>query len=205
MKTNEMIRNLTISFALLCSMCCSTILSKPQSVKIKTRIAQAESLAGAGDYRGAIAILEPAVRDSSEDPRRERALFDLGGYYAVKENPDQDFARSLFYFQRLKKEFPKSRYGAEAQVWVGLLEKLYSLEVELKARTVEFAKDRSSLEQEIAGLRTANLEIEPLGRKLRELENLIQTQKTTIETLQNQLKKMKEIDIQSEKKSKGIK
>ena len=80
-----------------------------------------------------------------------------------------------------------------------------SLEVELKARTVEFAKDRSSLEQEIARLRTENLELESLGKKLKELEDLIQTQKTTIETLQNQLKKMKEIDIQSEKKAKGIK
>ncbi len=205
MQANDRTRNLTIVFALLSSTCCSMMLSTPQNVKIKNQIAQAEYLAGTGKYKDAVAVLEQTIRDPSENPWQEKVLFDLGRLYALNENPDQDLARSLFYLQRLKKEFPKSRFKAETQVWVGLLEKLYSLEVELKARTVEFAEDRTSLEQEIARLRTDNLELEPLGKKLREYEDLIQTQKTAIETLQKQLKKMKEIDIQSEKKAKEIK
>jgi len=200
-----MTRNLIIFFALLSSTSCSTMLRMPQDAKIKHQIAQAEYLAGTGNYKDAIALLEQTTRESSENPRQEKVLFDLGRLYALRENPGQDFARSLFYLQRLKKEFPKSRFKAETQVWVGLLEKLFSLEVELKARTVEFAEGRASLEQEITRLRTDNRELESRGKRLSELENLIQTQKTEIETLREQLKKMKEIDIQSEKKAKGIK
>jgi hypothetical protein len=63
--------------------------------------------------------------------------------------------------------------------------------------------------QSLAGTGDAGLKAENgsriLGRKLGELETLIQAQKTSIETLQAQLKKMKEIDLQSEKKPKGIK
>lgn len=154
-----------------------------------------------GNYGGAIALLEQTTRESPEDPRQDKVLFDLGRLYASEENPDKDFARSLFYLQRLNKEFPKSRLKAEAGAWVGLLEKLYALEVELKAG----AEARSRLEGEIAQLKADNRELESLGRKLGELEALIQAQKAAIETLQTQLKKMKEIDIQSEKKPKGVK
>ncbi len=177
------------------------MLRSPQSARVRNQIAQAEYLAGTGNYGGAIALLERTTRESPEDPRQDEVLFDLGRLYASEENPDKDFARSLFYLQRLNKEFPKSRFQAEARAWVGLLEKLYALEVELKAK----AETQSSLEREIAGLKAENRELESLRRKLGELEALIQAQKTAIETLQMQLKKMKEIDIQSEKKPKGIK
>ena len=201
MRPNEMIRSLTISVALLISAGCSTMFRSPQSARVRNEIAQAEHLADTGDYRGAIVVLERTTRESPENPWQDEVLFDLGRLYASDGNPDKDFARSLFYLQRLNKEFPKSRFQAEARAWVGLLEKLYALEVELKAR----AEARSSLEREIAELKAENREIESLRRKLGELENLIQAQKTTIEALQIQLKKMKEIDILSEKKPKGIK
>ena len=177
------------------------MLRSPQSARVRNQIAQAEYLAGTGNYGGAIALLERTTRESPEDPRQDEVLFDLGRLYASEENPDKDFARSLFYLQRLNKEFPKSRFQPEARAWVGLLEKLYALEVELKAK----AEAQSSLEREIAGLKAENRELESLRRKLGELETLIQAQKTAIETLQMQLKKMKEIDIQSEKKPKGVK
>lgn len=180
---------------------CSTMLRTPQNAKIKNQIAQAEYFAGTGNYKNAIALLEQTTRESSENPWQDKVLFDLGRLYASDDNPGKDFARSLFYLQRLNKEFPKSRFRAETRVWVGLLEKLYSLEIDLKART----EDQILLEREIARLKADNRELESRGKKLSELENLIQTQKTAIETLQEQLKKMKEIDIQSEKKAKGIK
>lgn len=200
-RSNGMMRALTISIALLISASCATMLRSTHSARVKARIAQADHLAGMGNYGDAIAVLERTARESPEGPRQDEMLFDLGRLYASHENPDRDFARSLFYLQRLSREFPKSRFKAEAGAWVGLLEKLYALEVELKAG----AEARSRLEREIAQLKADNRELEALGRKLGELETLIQAQKTSIETLQAQLKKMKEIDLQSEKKPKGVK
>jgi len=127
-------------------------------------------------------------------------LFSLGRLYASDENPGMDFARSLYFLKRLNSEFPKSRFRAEAQVWVGLLEKLYSLEVDLMART----EDQLSLEREIAKLRADHRELESRDKRLSELESLIKTQKQAIEALRQQLKRMKEIDIQSEKKAKRV-
>jgi outer membrane protein assembly factor BamD (BamD/ComL family) len=201
MRTNEMTRKLIICFALLISMSCSAMLRTPQNARIKNRIAQAEYLASTGNYKDATALLEQTTRESPENPWQDKVLFSLGRLYASDENPGMDFARSLFYLKRLNIEFPKSRFRAEAQVWVGLLEKLYSLEVDLKART----EDQLSLEREIAKLKADNRELESRDNKLSELESLIQAQKTAIEALRQQLKKMKEIDIQSEKKAKRIK
>jgi tetratricopeptide (TPR) repeat protein len=212
-RTFKMTRNPALLFAFLGCACCSTLLHSPQNAKIKSEIAQAEYLAGRGNYKESIALYEQTIKGSSKNPWRDRVLFNLGCLYSLGENPDKDFARSLFYLQRLKEEFPKSRFKAGIQVWAGLLENLVSLELELKASQAEFAENRFSMEQEIARLKAERLELESSwsteiklkDKKLRELETLIQTQKTAIEALQQQLKKMKEIDIQSEKKAKGIK
>lgn len=208
-----MTRNPAILFAFLGCTCCSTILYSPQNAKIKSEIARAEFLAGRGNHKEAIVLYEQAIKESSKNPWREKVLFSLGCLYASNENPDRDFARALFYFQRLRNEFPKSRFKAGIQVLAGLLENLVSLESELRARTATFAQKKLSLEQEIARLIAERLELESSwaaeikqqNKKIRELETLIQTQKIAIEALQQQLKKMKEIDIQSEKKAKGIK
>jgi TolA-binding protein len=182
-------------------------------VKIRKEIARAEYLAGRGNYKEAVALYEQTIKESSKNPWREQVLFNLGRLYALNENPDKDYARALSYLQRLKKEFPKSRFKIGIQSWLGLLGNLVTLELELKARTAELAQHKLSSQLETARWNAERRELESSwsgeiklkDKKIRELETLIQTQKTAMEALQQQLKKMKEIDIQSEKKAKGIK
>ena len=57
------------------------------------------------------------------------------------------------------------------------------------------------MEREAAWSAELNLK----AKKLKELEALVESQKASLESLQRQLRKMKEIDIQSERKAKGIK
>lgn len=204
---------LTLGFALLAWAGCSTFWMSPHNAQIKSEIAQAEYSASRGDYEAAIRGYERTLEKSPQNPWRDRVLLNLGCLYASDGNPEKDFARSLSCFQKLRDEFPNSRYKAQVQVWLGLLEELVSLESDLEAKEADFAADRSALEKEIEGLRADRQELESSwsaeinqkANKLRELENLIQAQKTAIETLQQQLKKMKEIDIRSEKKATGIK
>lgn len=206
-------RTLALWFAFLGCAGCSTLWLSPRNAQIKAELNRAEYSASSGNYRAAIQGYEQALEKSPQNPWRDRVLYELGCLYALPENPDKDFARSLYCFQRLKDEFPKNRFKMEAQVWLGLLEKLISLAADLEAREAEFAIEKSALEKEIAGLKTERLAVESSwtaeinlkAGKLKELENLIQTQKTAIENLQQQLKKIKEIDIQSEKKATGIK
>jgi len=201
-----MVRNLAVLFTILGFTCCSAVLYSPRNAAIKKEMAQAEYFARRGHYKEAISWYKQIINKSPENPWQDEVLFNLGCLYALNENPGKDFFRSLFYFQGLKEKFPKSEFKAQIQVWIGLLQKLVSLELELTAREAEFAEIKFSLERDIERLKAEKLaEISLKSKKLRELENLIQTQKSTIETLQQQLKKMKEIDIQSEKKAAGIK
>jgi outer membrane protein assembly factor BamD (BamD/ComL family) len=174
-------RALVALFVLLNGAGCATILYSPQNVKIKEEIALADSFAAQGNYKGAASGYERTLKEAPQHPWLEQTLFSLGCLYASDKNPDKDFGRALSYFQRLNKEFPQSRFTAGIQVWAGFLGEL----VELTARTAELAAD--------ASLKT---------KKIKELETLILAQKAAIEALQQQLAKMKEIDIQSEAKAK---
>jgi len=208
-----MTRILAVWLTLLVCAGCSTVWLSRENAGVKTEIAQAEYMAARGNYEGATATYERILERSPQNPWRDRVLFSLGGLYAQEGNPKQDFARSLTCFRTLKAEFPESRFEAESQVWACLLEKIVSLGLDLKAKEAELAERQAGLEQEIGRLETerreleASLTAEIKGKedKLRELESLIQTQKTALETLQQQLKKMKEIDIKAEKKATGIK
>jgi hypothetical protein len=205
-------RNVLIAFVILFAAGCSAALLSPRKAETRKRIAQAEQLARRGDYRAAIATYEQTLTEPSQNPWRDKVLFDLGRLYAAAGNPDPDFTGSLACFKRLRQDFPTSRFNAQSQVWVGLLEKLVSLESELEASRVELSEKKLLLD-ESAGLEAErsereaarSAEINLQAKKLKELEALVESQKTVLESLQRQLKKMKEIDIQAEKKAKGIK
>ena len=188
---------------------CSTLPHNARTITIKNQISQAGYLAGRGDYRGAIEVYEKTISEAGANPWQDRVLYELGRLYAEGANPGRDFGRSQYYFQRLKTEFPKSRLASDTGVWLGMLDRITVLEFELKSRQAEYDKGVAALEQETAKLRAENqartAEADQRSLKIRELEALVSSQKTAIETLQRQLRKMKEIDIQSEKKAKGIK
>jgi chemotaxis protein histidine kinase CheA len=206
-----MTRSLALLCAVLAAAGCSTALLSPRKAETKQKIAQAEYLAGRGDYRAAIAKYEQTLRVPSQNPWQDKVLFNLGGLYASAGNPEPDFARSLGCFRRLRQEFPKSRFNAQSRVWLGLLEKIVDLESELEAARAELAENKHLLDRESARLEAERLEREAAwsaemnlkARKLKELEALVESQKAALESLQRQLRKMKEIDIQSERKTKG--
>ncbi len=188
---------------------CSTFPRTAQTVTIKNQISQAESLAGRGDARGAIEVYERTINVAGANPWQDRVLYELGRLYAESGNPGRDLGRSQYYFQRLKTEFPGSRYALDTAVWLGILEKITALEFELKAVQAEYDRDVAALELETARLRAEiqarTAEADQRALKIKELEALVSSQKTVIETLQRQIRKMKEIDIRSEKKAQGIK
>jgi len=192
---------------------CSTALLSPRKAETRKMISQAEKLAARGDPQSAISRYEQALASPSPNPWRDKVLFDLGCLYAAADNPDPDFAKALDCFRALKKDHPKSRFNAHSRVWLGLLEKLVSLEAELEAGRAELAANRLLLERELARQEAERLEREAArsaelalqNRKLKDLEALVATQQAALESLRRQLNKMKEIDIRSEKKAKGIK
>jgi len=199
-------------FAALLAAGCSTAFLSSRQAQTKRTIDQAGRLAARGDYRAAALEYEQAVGAPAPNPWRDKALFELGSLRAAADNPDRDFAQALAAFRRLRDEHPKSRFNAQGRVWLGLLEKLVSLETDLAAGRAELAESRRLFELETARLEAEGREREAArsaatglqARKLRELEGLVETQKAALESLRRQLDRMKEIDIQAEKKAKGM-
>jgi tetratricopeptide (TPR) repeat protein len=202
-------RDLALGLIVLGAVGCSSLLQSPHDADIKKTMARAEYLAARGDYDHAISEYEKTIDGPSKNPWREKVLFELGCLYASNENPGRDYARSLFYFRKLNEEFPKSRFQAGIPAWLGLLETVVSLETELQAVQAELAENRREIEkleaERLEREASSAAEINLKARRLKELENLVQNQKAALESLQQQMKRMKDIDIQSEKKAKGIK
>lgn len=75
-----------------------------------------------GDFEGAIRESQEALANPSESRPADLALFNLGLLYAHYANPKKDYKKSLAYFTRLVKDFPRSPLVEEAKIWVDVLE-----------------------------------------------------------------------------------
>ncbi len=86
------------------------------------RLGRCQKLLGQGNYEGAAGEAQRLL--ASNDPRssKDEALFNLGLTYAHSGNPQRDIQKSLGYFRKLIKNYPKSSLVEQAKIWVGILE-----------------------------------------------------------------------------------
>jgi tetratricopeptide (TPR) repeat protein len=83
---------------------------------------RSQKLLAQGNYEGAVVENQKVL--SLPDPRspKDEALLNLGLIYAHFRNPQKDIEKSLEYFKRLIKHYPKSSFVEQAKTWVGILE-----------------------------------------------------------------------------------
>jgi len=83
---------------------------------------RSQKLLAQGDYEGAAGENQKVL--SLSDPRssKDEALFNLGLIYAHFRNPQRDTQKSLEYFKTLIKNYPRSSFVEQANIWVGILE-----------------------------------------------------------------------------------
>jgi TolA-binding protein len=77
-----------------------------------------------GDFEGALRASQEVLDRDPGGPAGEAALFDLALLNAHPGNAKKDYRRSLQYFDRLVREYPKSPLVGEAKVWIGVLESI---------------------------------------------------------------------------------
>lgn len=83
---------------------------------------RSKKLLAQGNYEGAIAENHKVLSLSDRRSMKDEALFNLGLIYAHFRNPQKDIEKSLEYFNRLIKNYPKSSFVEQAKIWVGILE-----------------------------------------------------------------------------------
>lgn len=157
----------------------------PETWKGEVRLARAWTHFSKGRYGASLSETTEVLRIY---PRSlgDQALFQMGLVYAHPMNPDQDYLRSLESLQRVIKEFPRSKFKNQAEVWAWYIQEIMDKEREI-----------GELKQDGSHLGKALGEEE---EKVRSLEDQTEILKAQVEKLKDQLLRLKEIDLGIEKK-----
>lgn len=115
------------------------------------------------DYAGALKHFKKLADKKSRSA--DAALFYSGVIYASPKFAERDYQKSLESFQRLTREFPQSRYRAEAERSMPLLKEIIGREKRVKA----LKRQIESLEEQIERMKEIDLDVEEKRRKI--LEN----------------------------------
>jgi len=143
----------------------------PQHRLGEQRLAAARQHLAIGDYKAAVAENQKVLAQFSPD-LADQALFQIGLIYMHPHNPDLKYQKSIAAFQDLIDKYPASRLRPDAEIWILMIGQFIAQE-----KQIQILKQRNA----------------PLVRKLR-------TQHTKINQLQDQLEKLKRIDIKIEEK-----
>ncbi len=95
------------------------------------------------DFDAAIRECQDMLSLAGKDRQADLVLFDLGLLYSHYANPKKDFKRSLLYFSRLVRDYPRSPLLEEAKIWVNLLETMEKakwVDIELEERKNTLSK-----------------------------------------------------------------
>lgn len=145
-----------------------------EALKDKDHLSSARTLFADGKYEAALKETREVLRLYPRDLGDE-AIFQMGLIYACPKNPDQDYERALKHFQRVIKEFPKSKIRSQAEAQVLFIQ-----------------------EREIIGqLKQKNGDLEKALKKEKENVKELESQ---VEKLKDQLLRLKEIDLGIEEK-----
>ncbi len=83
---------------------------------------RSQKLIAQGNYEEAVGENQRVLALSDPRSLKDEALFNLGLIYAHPRNPQKDIQKSLEYFRRLIKNYPKSPFVEQANIWVSVLE-----------------------------------------------------------------------------------
>jgi tetratricopeptide (TPR) repeat protein len=123
-----------------------------ERVEARQYLHRGKGLLAQADYEGAIhehlKILSLAIHRPPED----EALFNMARIYAHPGYPNKDYQKSIFFFEKLLKDFPQSPWSEHAKIWVGILQ------------------ENEKLNQTVETLDRMNAESRQLGRRIEEWE-----------------------------------
>lgn len=129
-----------------------------------------------GDYSNALEINRRVLAQFPAS-LADQSLFQIGLICAYPENPDRDVQKAFESFQRIIVRYPASPLRQDAELWLVVLDHLRVQESQIRVLTQRNAP----------------------------LEKTLKMQKRKINQLQDQLEKLKRIDIKmEEKKRKAI-
>jgi len=141
-----------VYFSIVCLMflsLCNCAAFKHTSLRNEAQehLLRGQALLSQRNYSGALDEFQRVLSFPPEIPLKDEALLNIGLVYAHLGNPQRDVEKSLEFFKKLIKYYPKSSLVEQAKVWVGVLE------------------ENEKLNQVIQQLKRVDIEIEEMRRK----------------------------------------
>ena len=93
----------------------------PQS-EAHQRLLRAKELLGQKDFEGALRENQKILSLATHQPPEDEALFNMGMIYVHPENLQRDSAKSLYFFDKVAEDYPKSPWAFQARAWMGMLQ-----------------------------------------------------------------------------------
>ncbi len=150
-------------------------LHRPPYQQAQQRLHKARQLLANGHYTGALEI-NRSVLAQFPAQLADQSLYQIGLIYAHPDNPERDYQKSIESFQYIVDRYPASHLRQDAAQWVAVVGQLNAQEKQVQA-----LKQRSA----------------PLEKK-------VGAQKRKIHQLQDQLEKLKRVDIKIEEKKRKV-
>jgi tetratricopeptide (TPR) repeat protein len=139
---------------------CAFFKRECREIKAVGDLREGEIFMSREDYAGALKHFKKVTDKKSQSA--DAALFYSGVIYASPKFTERDYQKSLDSFQRLTREFPQSRYRAEADRSVLLLREIVGREKRVKA----LKRQIESLEEQIESMKEVDLDVEEKRRKI---------------------------------------
>ncbi len=146
----------------------------PSQAQGEQQLLEARQRFANGNYSSALEINRRVLTQFSAS-LADQAIFQIGLIYAHPHNPDRDIQKAVESFQHIIDRYPASRLRQDAILWRVVLDQIRAQESQIQALTQRNAP----------------------------LEKTLIIQKRKINQLQDQLEKLKRIDIKMEEKKRN--
>jgi hypothetical protein len=202
---------LSIAGLILSSPNCSTLFLSPEKSEIKEHLKEAEEFLSQRKFGRATEKYELINARYPENPWGDEVLFNLSCLYVYYDNPLKDFNKAKIHLERIIEEYHESSLRKETVALLAILNALLSKQEDIDRIVLQIAakeKEIDSLRQRIKSLQidqfttfiSTAYELSLRKQEIEELNKKMLNQKNAIDLLQTQMKKIKEVDIQHEKK-----
>lgn len=74
-----------------------------------------------GNFEASLDAGQKSLSRSGKKPPGDEALFHLGLVFAHYNNPKKDYKKSISFFERIVKEYPRSPLAEQAKIWIAVL------------------------------------------------------------------------------------
>ena len=125
----------------------------------------------------------------------DEALFQIGMVYAHPANPEKDYQQSKEAFGRLLREYPLSHLEPEAEVWIMVLREIQELEKAMETNNNEISQIQNLLKKQ-------RLQLKEIRH---DYNRRLEAKEQTIKDLEQNLDRLKEVDLKIEEKKRRAK